>query len=395
MKVFQINSFGNLSTGRIATDIYRTLRENGHEGMVAYGRGMIDDDIPSYRIGNKMSVYADGIMTRLSDRAGFYSKRATKKLIKVIQEYDPDIIHLHNLHGYYINIELLFNYLKESGKPVVWTLHDCWAFTGHCCYFDIVGCEKWKTGCNHCPQKHEYPKSIGFDYSEKNYQKKKELFTSVENMTIITPSKWLGNLTRQSFLNKYPVQVIHNGVNQDVFKPTYGSWKQKNGLEDKKIVLGVASIWTPRKGLNDLIALSKILPSEYKIVVVGLNDEQLISLPKDIIGIKKTNDARELAEIYTAAYVFVNPTYEDNFPSVNLEAMACGTPVISYNTGGSPEAINEKNGVVVPQGDVNAIANAISLMKLSKDEILESSKHYNKNTSYLEYLNLYRNNTSK
>lgn len=390
MKIFQINSFGNLSTGRIACDIYRTLRENGHDGIVAYGRGKIAEDVASYRIGSRWSVYADGIMTRLMDRAGFYSKHTTKELIKKLIEYDPDIIHLHNLHGYYINIELLFNYLKESGKPVVWTLHDCWAFTGHCCYFDFVGCQKWATGCHHCEQRSGYPASILVDASRSNWVRKRELFTSLDRMTIVTPSHWLADLVKRSFLRKYPVEVIHNGVDLNVFKPTYGNWAVSHHLENKKIVLGVASTWSKRKGLDDLIELSRLLPEEYQVVIVGLNDKQLKSLPLQVFGIRRTYDTRELAEIYTSAYVFVNPTYEDNFPNVNLEALACGTPVITYNTGGSPEVINGKNGCVVLKGNIDSLLHAVIDDKYSSNEALRSSKNYAREKSYTEYLNLYK-----
>ena len=389
MKVFQINSFGNLSTGRIAVDLYRTLLDHGHEGVVAYGRGKIADDVYSYRIGNKISVRTDGIMSRIADRAGFYSANPTKKLINFIKEYDPDIIHLHNLHGYYINIELLFNYLKASGKPVVWTLHDCWSFTGHCCYFDFAECEKWKSGCNHCPQIHEYPASFFRDNSEINYQKKKELFSGFKNLVIITPSKWLADLVAESYMQIYPVNVIYNGVDLNVFKPTYGNWTRNHNLEYKKIVLGVAGKWSRRKGLQDIIKLSALLPENYKVVVVGVDDNQLRNLPSNVLGIKRTYNSRELAEIYTSSHVFINATYEDNFPNVNIEALACGTPVITYNTGGSPEAINEKNGFIVPQGDITALFNAVTKGNFFSDDVLESSQTYACENKFAEYLNVY------
>ena len=389
MKVLHINTFGNGSTGRIAADICRTLHENGHEGLVAFSRNRIDNDVPHYQFGSKWSVYMDGGLTRVTDRAGFYSSGPTKNLIKKIKEYDPDIIHLHNLHGYYINIELLFNYLKESGKPVVWTLHDCWPFTGHCPYFDFVGCDKWKTGCHNCPQIHEYPKSLVVDNSAQNYQKKKKLFTSVKRMTIVTPSNWLSNLVRQSFFNKYPVHVIHNGINQDIFKPTYGNWTRDHHLEDKKIILGVANNWEKRKGLNDLIKLSELLPEDYQVVVVGLTDKQLKDIPSNIIGIKRTESAEELAEIYTSAYVFVNPTYEDNFPSVNLEALACGTPLISYETGGGPEIITEEIGAVIPKADIQSLARHILSIRSSHEACEVTASQFDRKHCYQPYIKLY------
>lgn len=390
MKVLQINSFGNLSTGRIATDIYRTLRDNGHDGMVAYGRGKIPNDVPAVRIGSRRSIFIDGVMTRLTDRAGFFSVGPTTQLIKKIKEYDPDIIHLHNLHGYYLNIEILFNYLKESGKPVVWTLHDCWAFTGHCAYFDFAGCQKWLTNCCNCPQKHDYPASMFLDKSENNFHRKKELFLDIDNFVIVTPSKWLAKLVDRSFLQSYPVKVIHNGVDLKMFKPTYGNWIKNHNLEDKKIILGVAGKWSNRKGLLDLIKMSIHLPDDYKVVIVGVDDEQQKNLPPNILGIKRTYDTAELAEIYTAAYVLVNPTYEDNFPNVNLESLATGTPVITYNTGGSPEVINGKNGCVVPKGNIEGLFQAVIDNNFSSDEALKSSKIYAREKSYTEYLNLYK-----
>ena len=186
MKVLQINIFGNLSTGRIAVDIYRTLISEGHQGVIAFARNSVPDDVPYIKIGNNLGVYCDGVLTRLTDRAGFFSRKATRKLIKEIQEYNPDIIHLHNLHGYYINVEILFEFLKQYGKPVVWTLHDCWAFTGHCCYYSMVGCEKWIDGCHDCEQIHAYPKSLLIDNSKNNYRKKQKLFTSMPNLQLVT-----------------------------------------------------------------------------------------------------------------------------------------------------------------------------------------------------------------
>ena len=389
MRVLHINTFGNGSTGRIAADICRTLYENEHEGLVAFSRNNIDNDVPHFQFGSKWSVYMDGVLTRITDRAGFYSSGPTKNLIKKIKEFDPDIIHLHNLHGYYINIEILFKYLRESGKPVVWTLHDCWPFTGHCPYFDFVGCDKWKTGCHDCPQIHEYPKSLLIDNSAQNYRKKKELFTSLKRMRIVTPSNWLANLVNQSFLNKYPVHVIHNGINRDIFKPTYGNWTRDHLLEDKKIILGVANIWERRKGLNDLVKLSELLPEDYQVVVVGLTDKQLKDMPSKVIGIKRTESAKELAEIYTSAYVFVNPTYEDNFPSVNLEALACGTPVITYETGGGPEIITEEIGAVVPKADIQSLASQIMSIRDSPEACEVIANQFDRKQCYQPYIKLY------
>ncbi|MGN0570357.1 MAG: glycosyltransferase [Candidatus Fimenecus sp.] len=388
MKILQINSVcGFGSTGRIAVQIQKAVENNGGEGVIAFGRGEAPDGVNSYKINSDIDVKLHGAFSRITDRQGFYSKGATRRLVSFIKEYNPDVIHLHNIHGYYLNAKILFNFLAEYGKPVVWTLHDCWAFTGHCSYFSYEGCDKWKSGCYSCPLKNEYPASLLMDNSKKNYDEKKQLFTALKNAVIVTPSKWLGGIVKESFLGKFPVKVIYNGVDLDCFKPTEGDFKEKYGIEDKKIVLGVASVWEKRKGLNDFFKLNKIIDDEYKIVLVGLNDAQISELPEGIIGIKRTSSARELAEIYTAADVFVNTTYEDNYPTTNLEALSCGTPVVTYNTGGSPESVAEGNGFTVPQGDVNAIAEflpkAVELKVVTNGEFSASIK-------YEEYVSLYK-----
>lgn len=343
MKVLMINSVcGIRSTGRICTDLAEVLEQNGHECKIAYGRETVPEKYQKYavRIGSDFGVKLHALQSRIFDNAGFGSKRATERFVEWVKEYDPDVIHLHNIHGYYINIEVLFKYLAEANKPVVWTLHDCWSFTGHCAYFSYVGCDKWKTGCSKCIQKKSYPSCILFDRCKKNWLLKKDLFTSVKKMTLVTPSKWLASLVKESYLGKYLVKVIPNGIDLDVFKPSPSDFREKNGLVGKRIILGVASVWDKRKGFEDFIELSKIVDENTKIVLVGLSKAQLPNLPKNILGIERTDNAKELAKIYTAADVLFNPTYEDNFPTVNLEAQACGLPVISY---GKPHCGNENN----------------------------------------------------
>lgn len=361
MKVLMINVVcGIRSTGRICTDLATALEDQGHEVKIAYGRENVPEQFQKYavRIGSDLDVKLHGVKARLFDGAGFGSKRATEKFIKWAKEYDPDVIHLHNIHGYYINVEVLFNYLKECGKKIIWTLHDCWAFTGHCVYFDYVGCDKWKTGCEHCPQKSEYPARIGPDMSRNNYVKKRELFTGISNMTLVTPSRWLADLLSESYMKEYPTRVIHNGVDTEVFKPTEGNVKERYNCQNKKIVLGVAAVWDKRKGLDYFVELSKMLDDSYQIILVGLSKEQIEKLPKNIIGIERTNNVEELAELYTAADVFVNPTLEDNYPTTNLEAIACGTPVVTFYTGGSPESA-EMYGVSVLKKDIDGLMTAI------------------------------------
>lgn len=391
VKIFEINSVAGIrSTGRICTDIAKTLFKNGHDCKIAYGRESAPDFCKGYtvKIGTKLGAYVKFARGLVFDDQGHGSRIGTRKLIKEIKEYSPDIIHLHNIHGYYLNIKMLFDFLKEANIPVVWTLHDCWAFTGHCAYFDFAKCEKWKTGeCKNCPSKGEYPPSLLRDRSEKNLKEKRELFTSVKNMTLVTPSDWLASLARESFLNKYDIVTVNNGIDLDAFKPTKGDILTRLGLEGKKTALGVASAWDRRKGLSDFLKIAQKIGEEWQIVLVGLNKKQIATLPKSITGVERTNSQKELAELYTAADVFVNPTYEDNFPTVNIEAQACGTPVITYRTGGSPECVEEKWCKIVEKGDTDALLSAI--YEIRKSEEINADK-FDKNKKYLEYLALYK-----
>lgn len=389
MKIFQINTVcGTGSTGRIVVDIARVLKKAGDASCIAYGRGAASMDVDSYKIDSSLEVYTHAFLSRLTDRQGLYSSSATRRLIQKIKEYDPDIIHLHNIHGYYLNYKILFRFLAVYNKPVVWTLHDCWAFTGHCAYFDFIGCEKWKTGCHHCPQLRSYPTSYLLDHSKENYQLKKELITQVKNLHIVTPSQWLADLVKQSFLSDYDVTVIHNGIDVSVFKPTESDFRANYGLQDKKVILGVASPWTARKGLQDFIQLADMLDESMRIVLVGLNKNQRKALPKSIIGIERTNNAKELAAIYTAADVFFNPTYEDNYPTTNLEALACGTPVVTYRTGGSPESVDVGCGVIIEKHNLNGFIGKINkLINITiKNNVLMK---FDKNKAFQRYLQLY------
>ncbi len=358
MKVLFINMVcGTGSTGKICAELAEKFEKEGHEVKIAYGRhAYVPEKYQKYaiRIGTDMGVKLHAIKTRLTDKHGLGSKKATKAFLQWAEDYSPDLLWLHNIHGYYINYEMLFEWIKKHPEmEVKWTLHDCWAFTGHCSYFTMVNCDKWQTKCQKCPQKESYPATKLLDNCDNNFERKKKAFTEVKNMTLITPSKWLADLVKQSFLKEYPVEVVNNTIDIDVFKPTPSDFRTRFGLENKKIVLGVASVWEKRKGLEDFIQLSALLDENYVIVLVGLNDQQLKNLPKNIIGIKRTNGQKELAEIYTAADVFLNPTYEDNYPTVNLEAKACGTPVVTYRTGGSPESVDLEN--VVDVGDVKGM----------------------------------------
>lgn len=364
MKVLQINTVcGVGSVGRIVRQIHEALREKGHESYIAYGRKPLRCD-GAIRIGGDLDVYFHVFLTRVFDLHGFGSKKATKKFLKIVGEINPDIIHLHNIHGYYLNIEVLFDFLKSFDKPVVWTLHDCWAFTGHCAHFLYARCDKWKTGCYSCPEKKAYPKSVFLDNSKSNYQRKRKTFTGVRNMTLVTPSQWLAGLVKESFLGDYPVQVIPNGIDTEVFKPTPSDFKKRYGLDGKFLILGVANVWGKRKGFDYFLDLSKYLSDDEIIVLVGLSDERIKNLPNNIIGIKRTNSAKELAEIYTAADVFFNPTLEDNYPTVNLEAQACGTYVITFDSGGAKETIiSKESGIAIKPCNAEDIMNLIRVLR--------------------------------
>lgn len=393
MRVLQINSVcGVGSTGRIATDLHSILKEQGHESYIAYGRGEAKNCDNAIKIGNRLDNYFHVAQTRLFDRHGLGSYWATKKFIKQVDELNPDIIHLHNIHGYYINIKILFDYLKEIDKPVVWTLHDCWSFTGHCAYFDYANCNKWETGCYECIEKKQYPSSFMFENSKKNYANKKKNFTKIENLTLVTPSKWLAELVKKSFLQEYPIKVINNGIDLNIFKPNKGDFIRKFNLEGKFIILGVASVWERRKGLNYFIELANKLSKDEIIVLVGLTEQQIKQIPKSIVGITRTDNIQELVDIYSSADVFVNPTLEDNYPTTNLEALSCGLPVVTFNTGGSPESIDDKTGIKVTKGDIEEMIEAINTIK-NKEKLSEGcilrAKMFNKNDKFIEYIDLY------
>ena len=369
-RLLLINSvIGFGSTGRIVLDIAKEYEADGYEAKIAYGRNMkvsshLEKDVKKYgvRIGGDVDVYAHVLYTRLTDKHGLGSKAATKKFLKWAEEYNPDVLWMHNIHGYYINYEMLFDWIKSRPQmEVKWTLHDCWTFTGHCSHFAYVGCKKWGEGCYACPQLAQYPQSKA-DNSRDNYRRKRASFTGVSNLTIITPSNWLKENVEKSYLCGYPVEVKYNTVDTDVFKPVDSTFKKDNGIENKKMILGVASLWNDRKGLKDFYKLSEMLDKDkFQIVLVGLSKDQVDEIAEkkiNIIGLERTSSVEELKKIYSAADVFANPTYEDTFPTVNMEAEACGTPVITYDTGGCKETIKSQDSKVIPQ-NVEALRNAI------------------------------------
>jgi len=398
MRILQINSVcGIRSTGRICAEMADQFVAQGHDCKIAYGREVVPERYQKYavRIGSETSVKVNALKARLLDNEGFNAKAETRAFLKWAESYDPDLLWLHNLHGYYINVEMLFAWIKSRPQmKVMWLLHDCWAFTGHCAYFTVAGCEKWKTQCANCQIKKDYPSSFFRDHSPGNFAQKRKAFCGVENMTLVTPSQWLADLVKQSYLGEYPIHVIHNGSNLSVFQPTEGDFREKYGIEkDKFLVLGVAFGWGKRKGLDALIELSQRLDSQYQIVLVGTDAGVDAQLPENIISIHRTHNQQELVEIYTTADVFANPTREEVLGMVNVESLACGTPVVTFRTGGSPECIDETCGCVVECDDVAAMEREIRRIctqrPYSPEACMSWAKNFDMNTCFREYVALY------
>lgn len=396
MRVLQINAVANSgSTGRIAEEIGNVLLAHGHDSYIAYGRGNPSSKSRLIKIGNNWDIYNHGIKTVLFDRHGFGSKSATKYLIKQIEVINPDVIGLHNLHGYYINIEVLFSYLKEKELPIVWTLHDCWAFTGHCSHYQNINCEKWQVHCNKCPKTSKYPFSL-FDNSFRNFEDKKRLFSNldIENLRIVVPSEWLKHEVKKSFLKKYETHKIFNGLDLNIFVIKDPPQKIKDLRKNKYVILGVANVWQESKGIFDFLKLRDFLSDEFLIVLIGKNLKKEYQR-ENLMLIEPTNSIHELADWYNASDIFINPTYLDNFPTTNIEALACGTPVITYDTGGSPEAIDHLTGEVVRKGDIEGLKSAIENLLARNQEQLKADcreraeRLFNKNDRYQDYLNLY------
>lgn len=384
-KLFQINVCSNiLSTGKICEDIANVAIKYGWDVYTAWGRLARPSISTQIHIGFQFDVYAHFAAQRLFDCEGLMSKRATLNLIKKIEDIKPDVIHLHNIHDHYLNYPILFNWLANINTPVVWTQHDCWSFTGGCMYFDLYNCNRWKTCCKNCPEH----RALLFDTTQKQYDSKKRLLAQIKNLIYVSVSDWLANALRESSQQKRPIMTIHNGIDLTVFRPS--CCKSADG---RFRIIGVAAIWDKRKGLEDFFKLRLLLPSEYEMILVGLTTKQIKTLPYGIKGITRTTDIQELIQLYSESNVLVNTTYSDNFPTVNLEAIACGTPVVTYRTGGSPEAIDEKTGVVVEQGDVNALADAIVRMKKhplsSADCRKRAEENFDKDKCFEKYISLY------
>lgn len=396
MKIVQINAVPYGSTGKIMLGIHKELLNRGYDSYVIWGIGRKSNkNNNEFDINYKFDNFFHKIYSHFACKQGFASWYSTKKIISILEEIKPNIVHLHNLHNNFINIDLLFNYLKSNHIKIFWTFHDCWAFTGKCVHFELAECYKWKTECHNCPILKDSPKSY-IDRTNWCFNKKRELLSNLD-LTIISPSDWLACYVKDSFLKKYPIKVINNGINTDIFRHRDSKFKNKYNILSKKIILGVASPWSKRKGLDDFIKLSKVLDNDFVIVLVGLNKKQMITLPKNIIGIQRTNNQIELAEIYSASDIFFNPTYEDNYPTVNLEAIACGTPVLTYNTGGCAEfkKFIDKNceQYVIDKYSVNLdiynVKERIKKIINSSSFKLINSKSLSENNMVDEYIKLY------
>lgn len=395
MKVFQINAVPYGSTGKIMFSLADVVNENLGEVLCTSGFAWKKSDREDYFLTSGLiEKTMHMFMAKITGYNGCFSQWATIRLLKKINQFKPDIIHLHNIHGWYVNIPMLFRYLKKHSEiKVVWTFHDCWPITGQCPHFTMVGCEKWKSECNACVQCKTYPKTY-VDRSKQMYYLKKKWFNDVSNMCVVTPSEWLKSIVEQSFLQTYQVKVINNGIDLNVFKPRESEFKKQHKIGDKTMLLGVAYAWDEKKGLDVFLELSKRLPEKYVIVLVGTDEKTDLILPKNIISIHRTQNQNELAEIYTAADLFVNPTKEENYPTVHLEALACGTPVVTFDTGGAAEMLDEKCGVAVRYNDLDMLEKEIIYRceekHFLKDECVKQSKKFDEKERYKEYLDLYR-----
>lgn len=391
MRVLFVNLvYGVGSTGKIIADIADLLRKGGSDVRILYGAGADSSDADARRTAGRLEYYAHNALSRLTDHAGLYSRAATRRMIREIKTFQPDLIHLHTLHGFYVNYEMLFRFLKGAGIPVVWTLHDCWPFTGHCTHFSQIKCTQWQTECQDCRLLRRYPHCYGKGDVRRNFRRKKDAFTGVKNLVITTPSQWLAGQVALSFLRDYPRMVIPNGIDRTVFRPQASDLRKSYRLEDKKIVLGVASTWSAQKGLPDLLALADRLGADYQVVLIGLTAQQLPHVPPNVLGLPRTANQTELAQWYTVADVFVNPTYEDTFPTVDMEAQSCGAPAAVYETDGCPETLVTGNSVLTAQGDLDGLEHAVrDVVRRGVRVAPCETERFDKERTYGEYIRLY------
>ncbi len=394
MTIVQINAVcGTGSTGKICVAVSELLTQRGIENYILYSAG--ESAYPlGIRFANNWHRRLQTLKARLFGNPGFNSRLITRNLIRELERLQPDIVHLHNIHENDCNLPMLFRYLKEKRIRLFWTFHDCWAFTGGCMYFSTSGCEKWKSGCGHCPSRKDF--SWFFDRSRQIYARKKALFSGLD-LTIVTPSQWMADLVKESFLKDYPVQVIRNGIDLSVFKPTPSDFRTKHGIDTPGgvfLILGAAYDWGFYKGLDVFVELARRLdPERFRIALVGTDGRIDRTLPAGILSIHRTRDQRELAEIYTAADLLLNASREETYPTVNMEALACGTPVLTFRTGGSPETIDGSCGAVVEREDVDALEAEILRLAAGRpypaENCLRRAERFAADAQFERYADLY------
>lgn len=391
-KLLQINSTANWgSTGRIAEQINIKAKERGWECYIAYGRKNNPSQSQLIKVGGVLNPYIHFAQQFLFDTEGLNSQCTTRRLIKQINLLKPDIIHLHNIHDHWLNYKILFEYLNTTDIPVVWTQHDCWAFTGGCMHFVHSNCEKWKTGCNNCPRR-----KIIIDNSKGSFNLKKSLFTANKNLTLVAVSHWLENEMRHSFFNSSKIIPVLNGVDIDIFHPLKETFvREKYGIGNKFLLIGLATAWSSSKGLKDYIELSKRIPNDCVIMLIGLKKNQISNLPANIIGIERTSNIHELVEFYSSADIVLNLSYQETFGLTTVEGFACGTPGIVYNRTASPELIEGEVGYVVEAGNIEQLLSTIAKIK-SNGKVYYSEncrkravEFYDKNKCFDKYVDLY------
>ena len=400
IKILRITTSANTGAiSRTAEQLGELVMKEGWESYIAYSRPGNPSSSHLIKVGNKFSIITHFLLTRCFDLCGYGSYFVTKRFVKKLKSLSPDLIHLHNIHSYDFNLSVLFEYLSSSNIPVVWTQHDCWAYTGHCSYYTAKQCEKWKVGCHSCPQSKTPPKSLFYDGSKRNYAHKKRLFTSVKNMRIVAVSNWMKEELKSSFLSKYNISLIYNGIDTSIFRPLQHDSKmirEKYNLGDNKLLIGVASTWEARKGLNDYLELDNILPNGYTILLVGVSEAIKESLPKSIKAIKRTESMEELAKLYSASFISLNLSLEESFGKTTPEAMSCGIPCIVYNSTASPELIDKNTGIVVNPGKINEIVDAIKTINTwDRNTVIEKCRNracslFSKDNNYKKYIELYK-----
>ena len=426
MKILQINVvYGTGSTGKIAAGMYKLIKEKGFEVASAYGRGKLPNEygINGIRIGNKFDFYQHVLINFFLGKSGFGSKTVTRRFLKWLDKEQPDLIHLYNIHGFYLHVGLLFEYIKQHHIPVIWTLYDCWPFTGQCSHFDYAGCDKWVSGCHHCPiYRSDYPYSLFKDNSKENYRLKKDAFTGVSDLTIIAPSNWMESVIKRSFLGNYPIRMIFNGINVETFCPKKTNSEKFGVPTDTKILLGVANTWESKKGYEFFLRLADdFTPANgYQLVMIGLSDRQCKKINrkygKKIVTITRTADQNELADWYRCAFAYVNTTLQESLSLTNVEALACGTPVITFHSGGTPETIidpkllpsaeiSDQNnytspcGILVPRANYHLLKKAILDMtamrtqtpnSFSPDDCRKQSLYFDQRNIFMQHINLYK-----